>query len=677
MSIMTIQPDRFAAYSVGGATEPLDSFMKTLADSRKPSSTFDWDLDAERDLWRSICAPNSWFDEKGNVGTHPYSLWNFVTKAWGAASYLKSHPSEPQWLYEPIHIPYTQWLQKHILDWKRKSLSGKPGRTHIASVLPRGYGKTVCSTKSATLWSGLDDPDMTCLIQSATEDFSVDILKAQKAVMSGQDEDSWFVWLYGNWEGEAKDWTKKYVNHAYRRARNISEPSLDMSSSAVGSTGYHPRQCWWDDPLIKNKLKQDKVAYLRGQKEAVNASFNSVHTNGLIALTLTRYLDNDIAGDHFRTEGVATWEGMPCPHMAIFDEVPFGEGIWHVFYYQTEDEATGAPTNPRLWDRSMIAAAKKRDSEDFACQQQNNPGSGEHAPLVESQIPWLYMSYEDFNWEVTPQWATVHIDTAFKNKENAGDGDYNAIVVWIKSTRDDGRLYLDTNLLRASNEWREEDFNRELVKVCLQLRKRGIFIRNITDEKEPGGKEGTYKNRILGILRTAGFMLSDDQFIQFNRDSNKKARIRTAVGHWAEGYVRIVLNRDRCDCLPLEYDPIKHSYIPRQCPHFMVPSVVKTLIDQIVRVDVVGHDDLADAMTDGFTRQCGWTPPAIHPGSPQDEGSMPRRPWDNDLKDVGKPMSYEELNQFLTDRDELAGQGMMSPGHGWDDDGWISPMEPV
>lgn len=645
-------------------------------------SSFGWDLEAERDIWRSICAPNSWHMADGEtVGTHPYSLWHFVTKAWGAQAYLRNHPSEPRWLYEPIHVPYTQWLQKHILDWRRKSLTGRPGRTHIASIIPRGYGKTVCSTKSATLWSGLDDPDMTILIQSATEDFSVDILKAQKAVLSGEDTDSWFTWLYGDWKNGAEDWTKQYVNHAYRRSRNISEPSIDVSSSAIGSTGYHPRQCWWDDPLIKNKLKQDRVAYLRGQHEAVDASYNSLHTNGLMSLVLTRYLDDDIVGRKLRNEGVATWTGMPCPHMAIFDKVAFGEGLWHVFFYQTEDERTGEPTNPNLWTREMIQQAKGRGgdaAEDFACQQQNNPGSGEKAPLVEEQIPWLYMSYQDFNWEVSePQWATIHIDTAFKNKENSGRGDYNAIVVWIKDTKDNGILYLDTDLLRASNEWREEDFNKELVKVCMNLRKRGIFIRAITDEKEPGGKEGTYKNRILGILRTAGFMLGTDQFIQFNRTTDKKARIRTAAGHWAEGYVRIVLHKTTCDCLPLEYDRVTNKYIPRQCPHFVVPPVVRSMIDQIVRVDVVGHDDLADAMTDGFTRQL-WAPPAVRPGHPSEEGATPRRPWDDDLKSVGKPMDHAELKQFLMDRDELTGLGLMTPGHGWEDDyEWVPPRDPV
>ena len=375
-------------------------------------STTGWDLDAERDLWRSICAPNSWF-EGDKVGTHPYSLWYFMTKAWGAEAYLRTNPSEPRWLYKPIHVPYSQWLQGHLLAWKKRALTGRPGRTHIASILPRGYGKTVSATKCGTLWSGLDDPNMTVLIQSSTEDFSVDILKSQKAVLSGEDSDSWFCWLYGDWSSSAKDWTKQYVNHGYRNSRNISEPSLDTSSSSIGATGYHPRQCWWDDPLQKTKLKKDKVAYLRGQKEAVNASYNSLHTNGLMSLVATRYLDNDVVGEHFREEGVASWSGMPCPHMAIFDQVEFGKGLWHVFFYQTEDEKTGEPTHPLLWDRDMIAQAKARDAEDFACQQQNNPGSGEKAPLVESQIPWLYMDYQDFMWEVRPQWATVHIDTAF------------------------------------------------------------------------------------------------------------------------------------------------------------------------------------------------------------------------------------------------------------------------
>jgi hypothetical protein len=641
------------------------------------ASAPDWDLEAERELWRSICAPNSWHEEDGtSVGTHPYSYYYFLKKAWGAESYLKSHPAEPQWLYDPIHKPYTSWLQKHLLAWKRASLTGKPGRYHIASVLPRGYGKTVTSTKCAPLWTTLDDCDMTILMQSATGKLSEDILASQIAVMNGDDEDSWFVWLYGNWIQGAKEKSKSAIKHAYRRAGNISEPSIDISSANVGATGYHPRQNWWDDPLEKNKLRQDRDAYLRAQHDGVNASYNSLHVNGLMALTLTRYLDDDIAGRHFRNEGIKTWEGMECPHMALFDRVAFGKGIWHVFFYQTEDELTGEPTHPGMWTRETIEQAKARDPEDFACQHQNNPGSGERAPLVESQIPYLYLGYHDFLWDVQIKWATIHIDTAFKNKDNIGRGDDSAIVVWLADARNNGVLYLDTDLLVASNEWREEDFNKELVKVCLNLRRRGIFIRAITDETEPGGKEGTYKNRVLGILRTSGFQMGEEQFIQLNRTANKKARIRTGAGHWAEGYARILLNKSACDCPPPHYDPILKREVTVRCPHFIVPQVVKKMIYQIVKVDTTQHDDLADAATDGFARQL-WTPPDSNPGIPS-EGAEVRRPGDDELKSFGRPMTNEEIFALIDERNELRDAGYDDGIRGWgDDDESVLPREPV
>lgn len=640
-----------------------------------------WDLEAERALWRSICAPNSWYDRAGGVATNKDSLYHFIRHAWGAEHYLKSHPAEPQWLYEPIHRPYSAWLQYHILRWKVHALSGTPGQYQIMSLLPRGYGKTVSSTKSASLWSHLDDPDMTTLIQSATDELSGDILGAIMSVMDGgkdHDPASWFVWLYGDWIAAAQQKTKTFIKHGYRRSRNIGEPSFDASSAGIGATGYHPRQSWWDDPLEKEKLKKDRSAYLRAQKDAFKSTANALHRNGLRVLTCTRYLDDDVAGYHLREEGVASWTGMDCPHMSMFDKVPFGQGEWHVFFYQTEDELTGQPTHPKLWSVAEIARAKRVDAEDFAGQQQNNPGASENAPLVESQIPWLYVSYQDFLWDVTPEWATIHIDTAFKNPDNIGHGDDSAIVVWLKDSRNNGVLYLDTMLCRASNEWREEDFNKQLVEVALNLRRRGIFIRAVTDEVEPGGKEGTYKNRILGILRTAGIILGEEQFIQFNRTKNKKARIRTAVGHWAEGYARILLNKGDCGCGPAQFDAKTGKHIHTQCPHFILPPVVRKLINQILKVDTTTHDDLADAAADGFANKL-WRPPDTNPGLIKEaEGATVRRPWDDDLKNIGKPMTNEELLNMLADRDELREQGYLDDGvRGFEEDNWVPPREPI
>jgi len=638
-----------------------------------------WHLESERLLWRSICAPNRWYNPDGSVGTHPRSLYNFIRHAWGAEHFLASHPAEPQWLYEPIHVPYTTWLQHHLLAWKRHALSGVPEQYNIMSLLPRGFGKTVSSTKAGSLWTHLDDPDMTTLIQSATDELSGDILGAILAVCSSgkdHDPDSWFVWLYGDWVTGAQQKTKSFIKHAYRRARNIGEPSFDASSAGIGTTGYHPRQSWWDDPLEKEKLKKDRTAYLRGQKDAFKSSANALHRNGLRVLTATRYLDDDVAGHHMHEEGVASWTGMACPHLSMFDKVPFGTGMWHVFFWQTEDELTGQPTHPKLWTVEEIRRRKRTDAEDFAGQQQNNPGASEHAPLVESQIPWLYVSYPDFIWDVQIEWATVHIDTAFKNKENIGRGDYSVIVVWLKDARNNGVLYLDSDLCRASNEWREEDFNKELVKVCLNLRRRGIFIRAITDEVEPGGKEGTYKNRILGILRTAGMQFGEEQFMQFNRTKDKKARIRTAAGHWAEGYARILLNKGDCTCPPPVYDPKTNKHITGQCPHFIVPPHVRMLVNQILKVDTSTHDDLADAAADGFTHKL-WRPPDTNPGLVQAEGTIVRRPWDDDLKGVGKPMSNEELLNMMADRDELRQAGYFDDGvRGFEEDNWVPPRDP-
>lgn len=605
-----------------------------------------WNLEAERDLWRAMMAPNGWHGPDGEtVSTHPDALWQFVNKGWGAEFYLKDHPEVPQWLYEPIHKKFCQWLQKHILRWKVFAQTGAPGRYHIAAILPRGYGKTVCATKAASIWSHLDEPDMSTLYCSATSDLAKDVLNAVGAVISERDENAWFPWLYGNWRQGGSGWTKDSIVHGRRKAANISEPSFDVAAVDSGMTGYHHRQHWWDDPIIKNKLRDGRDAYMRAVHDAVNASYNAIQTNGLLAFILTRYLDDDVAGRHFREEGISSWEGMECPNMTMFDKIPFGEGVWHVFFYQTEDELTGEPTHPRLWTKTMIAEAKRRDPEDFACQQQNNPGTGERAPLIESQVPHLYMSYHDFMFKDYAKWATVHIDTAFKRLDTVRTGDDSAIVVWLADATDNGILYLDTDNLRASNEWREEDFNEELVKVCLNLKRRGFFIRAITDETEPGGKAGTYKNRILGILSGAGIELGADNFIMLNRRVDKKARIRTGAGNWAEGFVRILLWK--------------------KDDEWTIPPVVRKLVNQIVRVDVSKHDDLADAATDGFIPQL-WKRPITNVGL-FTRDPEPRRPGDEELKSFARPLSDAELIDMIEQKKIMEQEGYVDAVRGGED----------
>jgi len=605
-----------------------------------------WNLDAERDLWRAICSPNRWHTSEGT--SHPKSLQHFLERCWGTKFYFESHPEQARWQYEPIHGPFLKWLQTHILTWK--VLARRPDVTQqyrVAVILPRDFGKTVCATKSAMVWAHLDEPDMSTLICSATSPLAVDTLEAIGALISGDIKDSWFTWLYGNWRKGGKSWTRESIEHGYRKTAGLNEPSFDTCSVDSGMTGYHHRIHVWDDPIIKNKLREGGV-YMQGVHDAVGASYNALQKNGLLLFVLTRYLDDDVAGRAMVNEGVATWSGMECPNTMLFQKIPMGKGSWHVFFWQVEDELTGLPTHPILWDVDKIREAKARDAEDFACQHQNDPGTSERAPLRESQLADMYMDYTDFQFQLQAlglvEAASVHIDTAFKRKETIGKGDDNAIVPWLHDARRNGILYLDTDNLRASNEWREEEFNDELIKVLLNIRRRGIRIKALTDEVEPGGKAGSYRNRILGLVRASGLRLTDEQFIQFNRTSDKRARIRTGAGHWVEGYVKILLHKDT------------HG-------HWIIPPVARKLFNQILRVDVAPHDDLADAATDGFAKGI-WVQPRIQQWGTDNEGDLPRQPGDDELRSFSRPLSMQELYTMMDEQKHI--NETLGPGHGPD-----------
>lgn len=620
-------------------------------------SDFGWNLESERDLWRAICAPNRWHSPDGtSVATHPESLQYFVRLCYGVDQYFVAHPEQARWYYEPIHDKFLLWLQTHLLRWKELSRMRNRAaeQYYVAAILPRDFGKSVCVTKATAVWTHLDEPDMSTLVCSATAALTSSFLSAIKDLISSKEQanTAWFQWLFGNWIKTGKNWTKENFEHAYRVSGGMSEPSFDTASVDSGMTGYHHRIHIWDDPIIKNKLREGGT-YMNGVHDAVNASYNALQKNGLLMFVLTRYLDDDVAGRHFREEGIATWEGMECPNTMMFDKIPMGKGAWHVFFWQTEDELTGEPTHPILWTKSKIAEAKRRDAEDFACQQQNNPGTSDRAPIIESQLPTLYVDYKDFLYDVqltqSVEHATVHIDTAFKRKETVGKGDDNAIAVWLHDARRNGIMYLDTDNLLASNEWREEEFNDNLIRVLINLRKRGFRVKYLTDEMEPGGKAGSYRNRIMGIVRASGLALGEDQFIQFNRTSDKRARIRTATGNWAEGYVRVLLHKDAAG-------------------NWILPNTVRKLFNQILRIDVVSHDDLADAVSDGFAPSI-WRPPSTNQQGPG--GSVPLQPGDDYIRAYRPDFSPEELREYLDQQREI--EENLGPGRG--PDSWEDPYD--
>lgn len=534
-----------------------------------------WNLKAERELWRAICAPKRWFNKRGEVDTHPDSLWWFTHIAWGAEWYFRTSHKK-RWLVKRVHGPYLRWLQNLRLGWMDARARGQGERVFVATIMPRNCGKSVTTTKCCTLWSHLDNPDMASVLAAEDKELSFALLSAMKKILDGSDPNGWFTWLYGNWKTEDRDWLKGTIVHGYRRATALSEPSIAAASVETGMTGYHPDDCTWDDPLSANKLRESG-GHLSSAHVAFDATYYALATDGWLGMVLTRYEDDDIAGRHLIDEGVAEWCGMPPPNKSYFEKIPEGKGRWHVWFMQIEDE-NGHPVIPEIMNKKEIEYSKKRNPIDHACQYQNDPQSGEHVQITEEQINSYRIDRSKLR-DIPIAYATIHLDTAFKTEETIAKGDDNAIVVFLHDARPNGVVYFDG--ATVSNEWRDEHFMTALVATLQRLRRQGYHVKCITDEIEQGGKRESFKNHLIAVIRSAG-LPSIPKIIQFPRQgTHKEQRIRTATGFWVDGYVRILV-------------PVDHEgeFIDAACPGFV------KLRSQLVKGRRAPHDDIADAASD-------------------------------------------------------------------------------
>jgi hypothetical protein len=500
----------------------------------------------------------------------------------------------------------------------------------IATIVPRGCGKTVTGTKAATLWTHLDQPDLASVVAAEDKDLAQDILGAMKEVLSGTDPNSWFCWLYGQWKTSDRDWLKGKVTHAYRRSTAISEPSIASASVETGITGYHPDDCTWDDPLSANKLR-DSGGHLAAAHTAFDATYYALSTDGWMAMTLTRYLDDDIAGRHLKKEGVAEWHGMDPPNRSYFEDIPLGRGRWHVWFMQIED-ANGEPTLPEVMSADEIALAKKRDPIDFACQYMNDPQHGEAVQITEAHVNSLRIDRSKLR-DIPIAFASVHLDTAFKTEKTIAMGDDSAIVTFLHDSRPNGLVYLDS--AHASNEWRDTQFFAKLISVLLDLRRRGIWVKCITDEVEPSGKtRELFKNHLIGIIRQAGIP-SVPKIIQLTRQGTKKEqRLRDATSFWSDGYVRVLVHCDQAG-----------NFIDSTCPGFVKYR------SQLVKGRGSIHDDIADAGSDVWSSDVWRRPTSATYGLARDEGQDVINPTDYGLKNFLSGRANAALNDLLIEQD--------------------------
>lgn len=563
-----------------------------------------WDLESERLLWADLCSQ---------------SFWWFLKISFGAEFYMRANPND-KWLTKRVHKPVCDWLEDRVRLWEARRAKGVKKRTKIALVLPRSFGKTVMATKALTMWAQLRNPDIASYIGSEVRDKAIAFLDPIKTIYEGKDPYAWYPWLYGTWYSPERTWGAKFFVHAARKTISRSEPSYSSWGVETGITGAHPDWGVFDDPISEEKIRESGN-WIETVNTSMAALRPALRTDSFFLLALTRYRDSDIVGTFVtneKGEGVKTWNGMkPKDDIKIT-----AKGEWEVYFLQAFDK-DGETILPEVWPTEELRTYEETRPVEFAAQMMNEPGTGEHMPLDSEQISQMWIDRE-----FVPQGLrlTIHLDTAFKKQKNVGEGDESVIQVWGHDPRGNGEVYYLEG--HGSDRWRIEQFTEELVAICQRLRKQGRRIKCITDEREIGGKAGSWENYLKGAFHDKGMAMPP--LVTLGRAGLRKSvRIREAAGFWADGLVHLVKGAPGID----------------------------NLVRQMLRIGVSPHDDWADAAADVFAQEV-YRPmlnPALENG--KEEGGFPVQPGDdilgrhfNSLTNDTVRSIYDSQNEELVEK---------------------------
>lgn len=560
------------------------------------SSGKKWPRENERLLLADACVP----------GRHPSSLWNFVRFA--AGWHYRCVEKKKYWLTTREHKRLLDWLQTQIEEWFEARESGHAQRFQVLVWLFRTFGKTNMVTKCVPNYIMLRDPDAAVYIGSETHPKAQEVLQPLQSMLDGSDPHSRFTWLYGNWKDKERKWTRTSIIHKARRAIGVTEPSIGTFGVETGLTGKHPGVVIYDDPVSEEKLKEGGN-FLRTAVDSLDSIYPALENDSLFILVGTHYREEDPIGTVLSTEGVKSWNGHKSPDK-------YKDGLWRVYFLQARDVSDtkvypkGRPTAPETgWTDQNLEAYERKNAKEYSEQMMGTPGTGGHMEMEPDQIHKLKIKREEL-----PQieYVTIHLDTAFKSDETRSRGDRNVIGCWLHDIRPTGIVYLDR--VKASAEWRSEDFDAQLVNILHHYRSEGIRVRAITDEREMGGKRGVYLRHLQDTISAANIKIP--QIIQLNRAGTKKViRIREATNFWLDGYVRILDDIENYDLLVWEMTRIGRSK----------------------------HDDIADALADVWLPEI-WRGRQQH--GKEEQPGVPKQPGDDILK--GKiSQEYEDIEYEL------------------------------
>lgn len=526
-----------------------------------------WDSEAERELLADACAR---------------SFFLFCTLALGY-----SRP-EFTWWSPRVHQPFCNWFQGHVEAWEASRRLGRREQRHLMVVVHREFGKTMIITKAGQLWMHLRDPNLSTYIGSSTVTRAGLFFSPIKEVLMGNDPDSLFSWLYGNWYDKSRTWSADAMTHAARGNMARTEPSIGTWGVETGLVGMHPDAGFMDDPIDYEKMGTD-AQWLTKVNSHLHALAPVFKADALFVYTGTRYHDADAIGEAMRSEKARTVEGMPMPGI-----LPQDDGKWHVYFRAARDDK-GRPTYPENWPESRLRDYERSNSLQYASQLMNAPNTGQHVPLLPEQVDKLWVKREEIPRDLR---YSLHIDTAFKNRETMARGDESVIQLWGHTRDGSGDVYFLEGY--GSSSWRVEDFNNQLVILLQKLKRERRWPYALTDEAEIGGKTGTWELTLQSWCHAAN--LATPALKMLNRSGKKKVmRIIQAATYWVDGHVKLVVN---------------------------APGVNK-LVDQMLRIGTSAHDDWADAAADVFSEDV-YVP--MRRNAYRDPQPEIRRPYDDELQ---------------------------------------------
>jgi hypothetical protein len=508
-----------------------------------------WDLAAERDFWRHRCLD---------------SFWHFFKYAYGYDINPKGGAGTHDWLKEETHKPACDWFEKHALEWLHTRKVGKGKVKKLICVVPRDWGKTTLFAQAGQAWLHLHDPELATYTGCETITRAREVLNGIKSVISGDDPYSRFAWLYGK-QGPTprRKWKVDGIVTASRTNLTRRDDSYGIWAVQSGMVGLHPDGGFFDDPNTYERMDRhsDWLDIVWSHMSTLIPVFQS---DAFWMLTATRYGDGDHIGRCVERGGVKSMTGMAMPGVTIEPD-----GIWDVFFLDAIDTKTNSLVMPQIWDWERIKTFERENSVRYWAQVRNNPTQNPYNVLPLSVAERLIIDPEKVSYRSLR--VSLHLDTAFKNPRRRNRGDYSVVAAAGHENKTGRVIFLGS---KVSREWDSEQFAAELISSVKYWRSVAARVSCMTDEQDIGGKPGVWQAFLLTKFRQAGVEMPE--LILLDRDSKRKEEhLAQAAALWRDG--KMALLKDALN--------------------------VDMLIEQMTKIGMSDHDDVADAVKDCFNHR--------------------------------------------------------------------------